>query len=373
MRNIPSWIPWPSSLAAPYTIPALLAAVGLKEKVHGKDFITAYVVGQEVLIRIGMAMKAIEYGVPMGRGSGHFIFGCVASVGKLLGLTFEELENAQGIARAMTQPHDLAMYEPMTLMVRVHHGFVCRAAIDACLIAKRGITGPRHVVLGAPKGYFGFAKWETDSEVVFRGLGERWEMTQTVMKPYMACKCTHTSISLLLDQMREHDFTAGEVSHIHFNESSFNWKIVCEAQENKWNPRTVAECQFSLPYVVASSAYDGHIFLDSYTPHARGRRDVRELMTRISANEAPELPPFAAVIHTTLRDGRSFSERCDLVKGHPKNPFSEQELIEKFKMCIPYSFCEISDNAADSIINSVFQLENVEDIEAALLLPMCPR
>ncbi len=355
-----------------YIVPALLAATGLKDKVTGKEFITALVVGQEVLIRIGMAFKVVNKAIPSGRHTGHYIFGPVASVGKLIGLSQEELENAQGIARGMTQPHDLAMYAPATLMVRIHHGFICQDAINACLLAQKGITGPRHEVLTGLRGYLAFAKWETEPNALTKGLGEEWEMKNAVMKSYAACKCTHTSIDGILDQMREHDFNVDNIATIEIDESSINWSFVCIPREVKWDPQTVPECQFSLPYTVATAAYDQEVFIDSYTSQARARRDVRDLMTRISAKEDPGLPPYAARVNTTLKDGRNYSKEYIYVKGHPKNPFTERELIAKFKKCVPYSACKLSDEVVHSLLKALLNLEEIDDIVSALLLPLTP-
>lgn len=356
-----------------YTIPALLAATGLKDKITGKELITAYVVGQEVLVRIGIAIKAMSKSVAMGRSIGHPIFGIVASVGKLLEFNIDELENAQGIARAMTQPHDSVMYKPATLIVRVHHGFVCQDAINACLLAKRGITGPRQDILAAPRGYLGFAKWETEPRALTKELGVKWEMLDTMMKPYTSCKCTHTSIYGILDQMEEHGFKPEDIAHIDLEESSVNWSVVAEPKEKKWNPQTVPECQFSLPYVVATAVYDKHIFLDSYTPQAMKRQEVRELMGKVSAKEAPDLPPFAAVVNTELSDGRKFSKEYVYVKGHPKNRFTDQELIDKFKMCVPYSAYKLSNVVVDKLIDAIMNLEKIDDVADALILPLTPK
>ena len=95
-----------------YVVPILLAAAGLKSKVTGKEFIAAFVVGLEVGIRIGMAWRFLSKGIPNGQYGGHWMFGAVAAAGKLLGLNLDEMENAQGIARGKTQPHDLAMFWP---------------------------------------------------------------------------------------------------------------------------------------------------------------------------------------------------------------------------------------------------------------------
>ena len=136
-----------------YVFPPLLAATGLKSTVNGKEFITAFTLGMEVLIRIGLAYNLMGGGLRLSRYVGNPIFGCVAAVGKLLGLSLDELENSQGIALEMTQPHMQLMYQKATLIVRVHHGFVAQDAINACLLAKRGITGPRDGILDEPMGF----------------------------------------------------------------------------------------------------------------------------------------------------------------------------------------------------------------------------
>jgi len=353
-----------------HIVPVLLAATGLKNKISGKEFITAFVVGQEVLLRIGVAFKGCSRGMPIGRGIGHSIFGSVAAVGKLLGLSQEELENAEGIARCMTQTHDVAKYSPSALMVRIYHGFVCQDAINACLLAQRGITGPRQEILAGPKGYLAFAKWETEVGAITKGLGEEWELKNVAIKPYASCKCTHAAIYGILEQMREHDFEAKDIATIHVDTSSLTWSIVCEPEESKWNPQTVPECQFSLPYTVATAVYDKDVFLNSYTPQAIVRPDVRDLMTRISAKEDSDLPPFAARVNTTLKDGKKYSKECIYVKGHPQNPFTEQELIAKFKKCVPYSAHKLSDPVVDSVTKALLNLENLDDVVGALILPL---
>jgi 2-methylcitrate dehydratase PrpD len=359
-----------------YTFPALLAATGLKDNVSGKEFITAFVVGQELLVRIGIAYKFVRECIPRGQQGGHYIFGCIASVGKLLGLSLDELENAQGIGRGMTQPHDAAMYFPPSLMVRVHHGFVCQDAINACLLAQRGITGPRGEVsdvLTGPKGYFTFAKWETDPGAMTEGLGERWEMLELLMKPYTSCGATHTSADGILDQMAEHNFDVEDIDSIAIDASTLVWSVPCSPREKRWNPQTMAECQFSLPYVVATVAHDKDFFIDSFTPEARARRDVRELMTRISAKEDTSLPPFAVRVNTKLKNGKKYSKEYIYPKGHYKKPFTEKELIDKFKKCVPYSACKLDDAAVDSVIKAILNLEKIDDVTGSLLDPLTPK
>ncbi|MFF2319281.1 MmgE/PrpD family protein [Arthrobacter sp. NPDC058097] len=355
-----------------YIVASLFAASGLCSTVSGKDFLAALVVGQETLVRIGSAYKVISRAIAHNDCGGHYIFGAVAAVGRLLRLTAAQLENAQGIARTMTQPHTIGIYSPATLMVRMHHGLVCQSAITACLMARKGITGPRRSVLTGPNGFLSTAKWEIDPEALTRSLGDCWEMTRITTKAHSACYFSHSSIDGILEQMKTHGFRAEDIARIHIEVSTPGWQAVCEPVENKWSPQTVPECQFSLPYVVASAAFDGHVFLDTYDPQARGRKDVRELMTRISAEEVPSVPDWGARVSTTLNDGSAFVTEHTYVKGHPNIPFDEQDFIDKFRRCVPYSVLPLSRQTEDDLINSVLGLEDITDVVEALLLPLTP-
>ena len=266
------------------------------------------------------------------------------------------------------------MYSAGSLIIRVHHGFICQDAINCCLLAQRGITGPLKGVLAPPKGYLGYAKWETKPEALTENLGEKWEMLNVMLKPYPCCIATHTSNYGLIEQMKEHDFTVEDIAHIHIDAGSDpTWTIVCIPKEEKWNPQTAHECQFSLPYTMAIAAYDKEITLESFSPEARTRKEVRELMARVSATEDPSLPTWGVRVHTTLKDGRKYSREVPHAKGHPKIPFTESELIDKFKACVPYTAYKLSDKVVDSVINTLLNLEAVDDVVSDLILPLTPR
>ncbi|WP_176046370.1 MmgE/PrpD family protein [Burkholderia sp. BCC1644] len=355
-----------------YVVPTLLAATGLRGKVSGKEFLAAMAVGQEILVRLGTAYKVINRAIKHHECGGHYIFGAVAAVGKLLGLTQDQLENAQGIARTMTQPNTMGIYSPATLMVRMHHGLVSQAAITCCQLAQRGITGPRAEVLTGPKGYLSTARWETDPDFILHALGEHWEMENIITKGYSACYFSHSSIDAIRELMKAHRFGAADIAGIHIETSTPSWRAVCEPQEKKWHPVTVPECQFSLPYVVAIAAFDDKVFLESYNEDARNRPEVRELMTRITAEENPDVSDWGARLAVTLRDGRVLKQECVYVKGHPRNPFTEEDFVAKFRLCVPYAAIELSKQTVDTMIGDILHLDEVDDVAAALLDPLVP-
>lgn len=353
-----------------YVLPALLAATGLKAQVSGREFIVAFVAGQEVLLRIGLGLKAHSRG--RGHGMGHYIFGAVAAVGRLLGLTPLELENAEGIARDMTQGDDLAKYNPLTQMVRVHHGFICQDAVNACILASRGITGPRDSILTGSKGFLASATWTTEPEAIDSELGRSWELLNVITKPYASCMGTHTAVFGVLELMEQLGLRPEAVETISVVLNPQCWETTCEPRQTKWNPQTVAECQFSLPYSVATAAFDGRVFLDSYAESARSRADVRALMSRISARSDPSLPLFSAAVTVGLRDGRSFSRVCSRAPGHPTIPLSEQELVAKFRACAGFCAYPLDQQAVDSVVGSLLNLESVPDFVGSIVEPLTP-
>lgn len=361
-----------ASHTSEYVLAVLLAAAGLKESVTGKEFITCFALGKEVLVRIGIAFRALSGAAPVGIGDGHFIFGSGAAVSKLLGLDLEETKSAMAIVRAMTQPLDAEMYRTGTLMTRLHHGFVSQDAINACLLAKKGIKAYHKDVLRGPTGYFNIAKWTTYPDDLTRDLGTKWEMLDTAMKPYSSCKCTHASIQALLEIMNEHSIEAADVEGVSFDESTINYLTVCDPAEAKWHPVTVPECQFSLPYVVATAALGYDVLPGAYTPEAKARNDVREFMKRISAREDPSLPIYTARAHVRVKGGGTYSKECLYIKGHPKNPFTLEELAAKFWQCVPYSAHKLSDSTAGSMVDDILNLEKVGDIVEALIVPLTP-
>jgi len=361
---------------ADYVFPGLLAATGLKKRVTGKEFIAAFVVGQEVLIRIGTACNQVSKGVPLGFAGGYKIFGAVGAVARLMGLTLEQTVNAMGIAGAMTQPHDLTMNSRHSQVPHVHHGFFCQDAVTCCLVAQMGIVGPHNILMGGEgveAGYFRqFCHWETDPSVLTRGLGREWLMTGTTLKLFASGLANHTSVGAAIDLVRDNNIAPRDISEIRVDLNTLGYKVQCLPREAKWNPQTHFEARLSLPYVVAIGILDKKVLPDAFSDAARARQDVRRVMEKVAANEDPGLPSFGARVMIRLVDGTRYEKEAFVVKGHPDNPLSTDEIVSKFRGLMSYASFPISAIAVNRLIERLLKLENVEDFGAevvALLVP----
>jgi len=357
-----------------YVFPTLLAATGLKNKVTGLDFLNAFIIGNEVLIRMGIASNWKAAIINQVYRGGHFIFGVIAAVAKLLGLNQKELNNAMGMAIGKIQPH----HTPLILkypshMVRLHHGFIAQDAINICLLAKKGLTGPGNVILGEGGFLDRFPKAMRNPDAVTKKLGKIWHLLETSMKPYPACKCTHTGIEALLLLMKEYKFSAKEIASIHVKESSFSYSIVCVPEDRVYQPDTKPESQFSLPYVLSIAALNQNVWLDSYTPELRNRADVKDMMSKITFEKDSSLPNIASVVSVKLNNGNEYKKEIIYPKGdRVHNPISREELLEKFHRLLSNSAKPITDNVAKLIIDAIDNIEKVIDVEKEIILPLIP-
>lgn len=73
-----------------------------------------------------------------------------------------------------------------------------------------------------------------------------------------------------------------------------------------------------------------------------------------------------------LSDGREFRKECLYVKGHPANPFTTEEFIAKFKLCVPYSAIPLAQQTVNDMIHAILHFEEIDDAAGALLDPLAP-
>ena len=356
-----------------HILPALLAASGLKDKVSGEEFLTAFITGTEILVRIGKASRLVKSGMTHMTDGGHYIFGAVAAVGRILELTDVELENAEGMASTMTQPHSNAMYYPPTGMAKVHHGFIAQDALNCCLLAQRGITGPTSNILSGPMGYFSLlTHWDTEIDMVTRNLGREWMMAESSIKPFAACKRTHAAVTVLLEQMKEHSFGFRDIASIDVDLPEGDFAVVAGPRENIRDPKTVGECQFSLPFVLATAAVDGRVDPVASGPDASSRMQVRSLMEKVNASRDAGLPPWSAKVRTVLQGGMAYEDNCFRAKGHPDNPLTDAELISKFRICAENAVTKPGPETIDKLVENILNLEKSSDIVRDILLLTIP-
>jgi 2-methylcitrate dehydratase PrpD len=136
--------------------------------------------------------------------------------------------------------------------------------------------------------------------------------------------------------MRENNLQPEEVKHVTLGILKAGFPIIAEPEELKYNPKTLVDAQFSMPFGAAVAILYGRASLNEYTQENLESPSIRQVMKRISCVQDPELEAvfpqqWPASVKIKTQDGRSLSIRVDYPKGDPENPLTREELLAKFQ------------------------------------------
>jgi 2-methylcitrate dehydratase PrpD len=340
--------------------PALLAAAE-PERVSGKEFLTAMVVGYEVAVRIGeAATRAVEDERGFHGPSINGPFGAAVAAGKILGLGEADLVNALGIAGS----HCSGLLEfkwEGAMTKRLHLGRGGQMGLESALLAQKGFTGPSTILEG-PHGFLNVYSLPDRVRVerLTEGLGTIWlGKDRQLIKPF-SCHGTQLHIvEALLKFKREHNIDINEINKI----SIVGDHHMRHTHENR-QAESVMAMQYSMPFTVAISLL--YNIADPYVLTERVLWDpkVRALAACVDTLEDSSFEPTDDCSEPRGQilielEGTSYVIDARGYKGLPGNPFTFEEMAEKFRA---YSEPVVGETKAKTIIEKVKDLEYLLDI-----------
>jgi len=339
--------------------PAAFAASEMAEK-NGKRFIEGVVLGYEVMIRLGKALGPKEH---YGRGfhpTGTCgTFGATATAAKILGLNESQLVNAFGIAGSQSAG-SMEFLAQGAWTKRMHPGWAAHNGIIACLLAKKGFKGPSTILEGRD-GFLHAYSLNADANKVLEEIGSSFEIMRTSIKPHACCRYMQPPIDGILKVIKENQIKAEKVEKVTLGILKAGFPIIVTPEELKYNPKSVVDAQFSMPFGAAVAILYGEASLSQYREKVIQSSEVKEMMKKVHCVENPELDKvypkqWPATVEIKTKDGRTFSTRIDYPKGDPENPLSWDELIEKFNRLTSSIY---SKSRREKFIE---QVRNIEDV-----------
>lgn len=349
-------------LPATFVPVSLIMAEYMQRPIHGKDLILAFALGSDLSCRLRSALTAYP-----GWVSETFApFGIVAMGGKLIGFDEDQLINGMGLAYSQCSTNMQPTLEG-ALTVRLQQGIGAKAGVLATMLAERGFTGVKDVFQGIYGFYPLYAQNKYNPEVITDQLGERFEIANTSIKPYPCCKFTHIPIYATLEIVKEHNVKPMEISKIlvFTNLKAFN---ICALGNNKYHPRNTVDAQFSIPYTVAVALARKKVFIDDFTEASITSSEVLELAQKVRVEidaELDKIPGLIVVpnrIELETKGGEHYSKYVEFVRGHPQNPMTLDECIEKFQQCVRFAARPLEQEKVTELIHLVSNLEEVDDV-----------
>ena len=347
-------------------IPAALA-MGEEKSASGKEFLTAVVVGYDVMLRIGKAARSmVDRSFHSTSVNGPF--GAATATNKILQHDVDTIVNTLGIAAS--EAGGISEYTISGGSVkRLHSGFPAYAGVKAALLAQGGITGPVNAIEGK-KGFCQAFANETHLEDITAGLGREFRIMWTGNKIYCCCAGQHTAIDATRAIMDTHAFQVRDIDEIIVEQMPREAKAVGNIIE----PEDIIAAQFSGRFGIVIRLIKGGNGFSDYTLDNINNPEILELTRKIryETNEkleenVSEMAP--AVVTIRLRNGDVLKKRIDYARGTIQNPLTPQELEDKFRGLASLS---VPGQQVEEIIDIINQLEDVTDIQKLVSMLIIP-
>jgi len=320
------------------TVASLPAALAVGEQIgaSGKDMLVAYVAGMETAIRVGMAADGRFHhtGFHATAIASHFSSAVVA--GKLLGLDADALTRAQGIA-ASTASGVQVFLEEGAWTKRLHPGWGASAGITAAVLAKHAFKGPRRPYegkFGLFDTHFQADASDVDQDRLIDGLGTKWLLAETAIKPYPVCHFIHGCADAAIELSRE--FSAEDIVAVEALLPEPTLHIVAEPHAAKIVPTTDYEAKFSAQFVIATCLALGKFGLAELKDSAFSDRALLDLAAKVRCKADPEtaFPTyFSGGVTVTLKDGRVLARHVRVNSGAGERMLDVDGVSGKYRAC----------------------------------------
>jgi 2-methylcitrate dehydratase PrpD len=339
-------------------VPALFAVA---EKMHlsGRKLLEGYVIGLEVMARLGRIFGPQAYENSWHPTAIFGVIGACASTSYLLKLSYDQTLNAIGIA-ASEASGIKKNFGSMTKSL--HAGSAARKGMWAAMLAEKGLTADSQAL----DGTFGFmdmfdgrpyepeAAGDSDKplEILEPGL---------VFKQYPCCGGLHSLLDNILELRQAKGIKPEQVA-----------AIECRVHPHKIayldRPLVQAglEAKFSIQYCVAAALCYGEVGLDHFSQESVARPETQALMKKVRITSGEELGGFGSEVKVRTSDGREFSSALSEPRGSLSSPLTEGELLRKFVDCATMTMSSSRAGKAGEALMAIEAESNLENITKLL-------
>jgi 2-methylcitrate dehydratase PrpD len=299
--------------------PALLALAELRP-VSGADLLLAFILGNEIQARIGLAISPSHYARGWHITSTCGVFGAASGAGKLLGLDERRMLWALGTAATQSAGLCECLGTPAK---SVSVGNAARNGLWSALLAEKGFDGPPEPLAGVQGFYHALAE-TPDLSMITQGLGESWEIMATSYKPYPCGFVIHPVLDCVLDWRREQP--AAEVMRV-----VVRGNPLLGIRADRPDVSTGRESQVSVQHAVAAALVTGQAGIEQFTDACVRNPAVLALRSKVELIRDPTFSTIAAAVDLTTADGKVHQTSQFAARGSDVNPMSDRDLEQKLR------------------------------------------
>lgn len=321
------------------TVFSALLAVAEHEHLGIEDFLYGAIIGYETTIRLACAVQ------PGNKLMGYHATGTCGTVGSALGIAaamgqdFEQMKST--LSAAVTSAAGvLEMQEDNADLKPLNVGRAAMDAVSAAYLGKAHFKAPNDA-LGGKRGFLKVMTDDPHPEFITEFDEDAPPaITQIYMKTYAACRHTHPAIEVALTlRPKLVDSSANElvdslICRLIDSITVETYKLAVAGHDHT-DILGVSSAKMSIPFSVALALCKGSASMEDYSEANVTDPQILALTKKVKVLENEELSALvpakrASILHITLTDGTTYSQRVDYPKGEPENPLTDEELNDKF-------------------------------------------
>lgn len=309
-------------------IPTALSLANASCLSDPKEFLVALAVGYEILIRFGMAIngpKALYQGVwPTYLAAP---LGSAAVAAKALKLSSEQTSGALSTALTLSTgvegriKRDLLFTRWLTVGVAAQNGVI------AALAAREGFTGDDGLLDTINKQFYGLKLYH---EELTDGLGERFSIDDTGMKPYSVARQGLSAVEAFREIISNNDLDPESIQEV----SICVPKRFAARIDHPNLPDNRLKTIPNVRYQIALAAFEPEKLFDAMRKDISKDRRIPSLMEKVQIKASKGLEryyPAAWPARVEIRtDAHKYSCKMLHPRGDSCNRFSWDEVIHKF-------------------------------------------
>ena len=303
-------------------VASALFAYASANRVSGRDFMEAFILGFEAESRIADAVYPAHYDVGWHITGTVGVFGAATAIGKLLKLPEQEM--IWNIGLAATQAAGLReMFGSMAKAL--HPGRAAQNGYGAALLAQAGFTAGEHGLEG-PRGFAAVQAAKYDLSKITTHLGVDFDLRANTYKPFPCGIVNHPTIDGCIQLHDEHHIDPAEIAGVRLR--------VAPLVMDLCNQRGITkglQGKFSVYHGAAIGLVRGKAGIQEYTDETVNDPTVRRVRELVTAVGDPSITEDQARIEVHLASGETLARFVEQSLGNVHRPMSDKQLEDKFR------------------------------------------
>jgi 2-methylcitrate dehydratase len=354
---------------------ASLLAVAERDHVSGLDFLVALVASYELGARFGEAAtptptSTVTHTSLEEKGWTKDIRGGMSqppAIGRLMGMSEAQIANAIGICLSHTIPLGIldAHTEEHVMAKNMRFGWVAHDAILACLLARRGFTGPVRIVESDVGIRNVVARGELDLARLVDFSG--WRIRDVRFKSLAANASTHGHVMATLALVRDHDLRPEQVAAVRIRAPLRESRHTTAPP--KQYPRNAESADHSAFFANAIAIRDRAFGPQAVEPSNFTDPVVLGLIERITIEPDPALGYYGGASEITTIDGQVYQHTVEVAHGFGTDPLSDEELTTKFA---DLAMTQMPKPQVDELIEACWGIDSMSEASELARLMVLP-